>query len=104
MIATKPSSSSGATSGVGFAIAKTIAPSAIVLTASTETAPGPLSPRKTSAPASSSFALPVDGAVPIAADDFPHARGEQDLRHRDAGCADAREHDLHVLRALADEF
>jgi hypothetical protein len=50
--------SSGRTSGSGFAIAKTIASSAIERIASAETAPGPETPRKTSAPASASSAVP----------------------------------------------
>jgi hypothetical protein len=46
------------TSGVGFAIAKTIASVAIARDASTLTAPGTERPMKTSAPASASSALP----------------------------------------------
>ena len=45
MIRTWSLTSSGCTSGVGLAMAKTIAPEAIVRTAAAETAPGPDRPR-----------------------------------------------------------
>ena len=45
MIATSSATSSGMTSGVGLAIAKMIAPGAIVRIAAADTAPGPDGPR-----------------------------------------------------------
>ena len=82
---------------------------------------------KTSAPASASSAVPakpsgfvrsansrlpgaevvaadVDRALPVAADDRADAEAEQHVGGRDAGRADAGEHDPHVLGPLADEL
>src|SRR4051794_11598140 len=58
MIATSPRTASGCTSGTGLAMAKTIAPSAILRTASTEMAPGADTPTTTSAPSRASSARP----------------------------------------------
>ena len=44
----------------------------------------------------------MDRAQPVAADQPPHPRSEQDVRDRGARGADADEHDLHVLGSLPD--
>src|SRR5665213_3250133 len=58
MIATSSPTASTRTSGSGLAIANTTGLAAIVRTASSETAPGPETPTRTSAPASTSLAMP----------------------------------------------
>ncbi|MEX0675160.1 MAG: hypothetical protein WD067_10325 [Gaiellaceae bacterium] len=63
-------------------------------------------PRGFVSSAKDAFAEPraseIDGALPVAADDVADAGGAQHLRGRDAGGADAGEHDPDVLGALAD--
>ena len=58
MIATSLATSSGWTSGIGLAIAKTIASAAIWRTAAAEIDRGPDRPMTTSAPGMTSFAVP----------------------------------------------
>ena len=117
----------GATSGVGLAIAKTIAPSAIVRTPAAVTAPRsreadedvrageqlvgrallavrvrPLGERRLRRAETRSAA--VHGAVPVGADHVAGAGVEEDVGGRDARGADAGDHDLDVLDPLADDL
>ena len=59
MIRTKGSASSGITSGVGLAIAKTIASLAIASSDLASISPGPERPMNRSAPSSTSFGPPA---------------------------------------------
>ena len=128
MTATWPAISSGGTSGVGFAIAKTIASSAIAAARRRpRRRPGPDSPMKTSAPRSASSAVPAKPSrvrvlgvpalrtrrgpsrprwiAPVRshADDVADAGREQHVGARDARRADADDHDRHVLGPLVDD-
>ena len=119
------SASSGVTSGVGLAIANTIASSAIFASASAGITRAPERPMNRSAPSMTSGGPPwrrsslvdsanqrligghravlVVGAVGreralgVAADDVADAGGEQDLGDRDAGRAEADDQHVEVL-------
>ena len=125
MIRTYGSASSGITSGVGLAIAKTIASSAIFPSASAGMIPGPERPMNRSQPSITSAGAPVallgvrvlrvpaldlahlardvvlalgrERALAVAADHVADPGGEHHLRHRDAGGAEPDDQDPQVL-------
>ena len=132
MIRAYGSASSGVTSGVGLAIANTIASSAICASASAGMTRAPERPMNRSAPSMTSAGPPVrrsllvvsanqrligahravlvvgpvgrQRALGVAADDVVDAGGEQDLRHRDPGRAEADDQHVEVLDPLAGDL
>ena len=129
MIRTYGAASSGVTSGLGLAIANTIASLFMRAAPRAGSARAPESPISRSAPSITSagvparhsglvdsanqrltrvhravqvvLALDVQRAARVGADDLAHAGREQDLRHRDAGRAEADDQHVQVLQALA---
>ena len=132
MIRTYGAASSGLTSGLGLAIANTIASLFMRASASAGSARAPETPISRSAPSITSagaperllgvgdlgepaldavhravevvLALDVQRAARVGADDVAHARGEQDLRDRDPGRAEPDHQHVQVLQAAAGEL
>src|SRR5215218_5530425 len=116
MIRTYGAASSGITSGVGFAITKTIATSFILPRDSGWMIPGPERPTKMSMPSitssgapwiSSGFvvlALGRERALAVAADDLGDPGGEHHLAHRYPGGAEAYHQDPQLLDRFAGDL